>query len=54
MSTAAIVIDNFLSESQWDTIQSGVTSHLNSTLYDESKDSLYTEVTAWILSLIHI
>ena len=48
MSTAAIVIDNFLSESQWDTIQSGVTSHLNSTLYGESKDSLYTEVTAWI------
>ena len=48
MSTAAIVIDNFLSESQWDTIQSGVTSHLNSTLYDACKDSLYTEVTAWI------
>ena len=48
MSTAAIVIDNFLTSTQWDTIQSGVTSHLNSTLYGESKDSLYTEVTAWI------
>ena len=48
MSTAAIVIDNFLTSTQWDTIQSGVTSHLNSTLYGESKDTLYTEVTAWI------
>ena len=48
MSTAAIVIDNFLTSSQWDTIQTGVTSHLNSSLYDESKDPLYTQVTAWI------
>tara|TARA_Y100001963_G_scaffold122016_1_gene171052 strand:- start:85 stop:615 length:531 start_codon:yes stop_codon:yes gene_type:complete len=47
MSTAAIVIDNFLTSTQWDTIQSGVTSHLNSTSYD-SKDSLYVQVTAWI------
>ena len=43
MSTAAIVIDNFLSESQWDTIQSGVTSHLNSTLYGESKDHIIAQ-----------
>ncbi len=48
MSTAAIVIDNFLTYSQWDTIQSSMSSHLNSPQYDESKDPLYVQVTAWI------
>jgi len=48
MSTAAIVIDNFLTSSQWDTIQSSMSDHLNSSLYDESKDPLYVQVTAWI------
>ena len=48
MSTAAIVIDNFLSISQWSIIQSGISSNLHSVHYMESKDSSYVQITSWI------
>ena len=50
MSVAAIVIDNFLSTSQWDGIQSDIGSHLSSSTYSESRDVLYTQISGYIES----
>ena len=50
MSVAAIAIDNFLSTSQWDGIQSDISSHLNSSTYTESRDVLYTQISGYIES----
>ena len=47
MSVAAIVIDDFLSTSQWDNIQSSISSHLNSS-YEESRNDLHTQINSWI------
>ena len=47
MSVAAIVIDDFLSTSQWDTIQSSISSHLTSS-YEESRNDLHTQINSWI------
>ena len=47
MSTAAIVIDNFLSTSQWNTIQSSISSHLKST-YEENRNHIHTQINSWI------
>ena len=48
MSTAAIVIDNFLSTDKWNTIQSGITSYVNSAVYMEERNSLHTQINGWI------
>ena len=45
MATAAVVIDNFLTTEQWNTIQSGVSGYLNSSTYTELRNSLHTQVT---------
>ena len=47
MSVAAIVIDDFLSTSQWDEIQSNISSHLNSS-YEENRNDLHTQINSWI------
>ena len=48
MSTAAIVIDNFLDSDKWNTIQSGISGYLNSSEYSENRTSLHTEINSWI------
>ena len=48
MATAAIVIDNFLPSDKWNTIQSGITSYLNSSTYMEERTSLHTQINGWI------
>ena len=48
MATAAVVIDNFLTTEQWNTIQSGVSGYLNSSTYTELRNSLHTQVNGWI------
>ena len=50
MSVAAIAIDNFLSTSQWDGIQSDISSHLTSPTYSESRDTVYTQISGYIES----
>ena len=47
MSVAAIVIDDFLSTSQWNVIQSSISSHLNSS-YEENRNDLHTQINSWI------
>ena len=47
MSVAAIVIDDFLSTGQWQTIQSSISSHLNSS-YEENRNDLHTQINSWI------
>lgn len=47
MSVAAIAIDNFLSSGQWETIQSSISSHLNSS-YEENRNDLHTQINLWI------
>tara|TARA_B100001113_G_C20819583_1_gene496112 strand:+ start:64 stop:594 length:531 start_codon:yes stop_codon:yes gene_type:complete len=48
MSTAAIVIDNFLDSSKWNYIQSGIGAYLNASEYSENRTSLHTEINSWI------
>ena len=48
MATASIVIDNFLTTDQWNTIQSGITGHLNSSTYTQERDSIHTQILTWI------
>ena len=48
MSTAAIVIDNFLSADKWSTIQTGISGHFNVSSYTEVRDSLHTQINSWI------
>jgi len=50
MSVAAIVIDNFLSTSQWDGIQSDIGSHLSASTYTESRDIVHTQINGYIES----
>ena len=47
MSTAAVVIDNFLESGNWNTIQNNL-STLNSSTYSEVEDSLNTQIHSWI------
>ena len=47
MSVAAIVIDDFLSTSQWNEIQSNISSHLNSS-YEESRNNIHAQINSWI------
>ena len=48
MSTAAVVIDNFLDSGKWNTIQSGISEYLNSSEYSENRTSLHTDINSWI------
>jgi len=50
MRTAAVVIDNFLSEDKWQVISNAVSSSdlLNSKTFVEKKDSLYDQIIGWI------
>jgi len=48
MSTASIVIDNFLSENQWSIIQSGISEYLNSSEYSQNINSFHTQINSWI------
>ena len=48
MTTAAVVIDNFLTNDKWNTIQSGITDYLNSSTYMEERTSLHTQIQDWI------
>ena len=48
MSVAAIAIDNFLSTSQWDGIQSDIGSHLSSSTYSESRNIIHTQINGYI------
>ena len=48
MTTAAVVIDNFLTNDKWNTIQSGITDYLNSFTYMEERTSLHTQIQDWI------
>ena len=48
MATAAVVIDNFLTTDQWNTIQSGISAYLNSSTYTELRNSLHTQINDWI------
>ena len=50
MSTAAVIIDNFLSNDQWSTIQAGITGYLSSSIYMEERTSLETQIHDWIES----
>ena len=50
MSTAAVIIDNFLTNDQWNTIQSGITGYLSSSTYMEERTSLQTQIHDWIES----
>ena len=47
MSVAAIVIDDFLSTSQWNEIQSNISSHLNSS-YEENRNNIHAQINSWI------
>ena len=50
MRTAAIVIDNFLSEDKWEYICNEVlsSSYLKTDTFREWKDSLYEKIIEWI------
>ena len=50
MSTAAVIIDNFLTNDKWNTIQSGITDYLSSSIYMEERTSLQTQIHDWIES----
>ena len=42
--TAAIIIDNFLSDDQWNHIQKNITSYLKSDTFVEDKGELYSYI----------
>ena len=46
--TAAIVIDNFLSESQWQYIQNNLGAYLNAPSFVEDRNNPYTNTIEWI------
>ncbi len=46
--TAAIVIDNFLSEDQWDWIQNNLSEYLNSDAFIENRNEPYPTTIEWI------
>jgi len=48
MSTAAVVIDNFLDSGKWNTIQSGISEYLNAPVGSENRTSLHTQINSWI------
>lgn len=50
MRTAAVVIDNFLSEEKWEVINNSVSSSdfLNSDNFLEWRDTLYNQIIKWI------
>ena len=48
MSTAAIVIDDFLTTDYWNTIQSGITDYLSASSYSENRTTLHTQINHWI------
>ena len=48
MSTAAIVIDNFLDSTKWNTIQSGISDYLTASDYSENRTSLHTQINSWV------
>ena len=50
MSTAAVVIDNFLTTDKWNSIQSGITDYINASSYKEERTSLHTQIHEWIES----
>jgi|SRR5210317_731376 hypothetical protein len=46
--TAAIVIDNFLSESKWQYIQNNIDEYLHSQFFVEDRNDPYPQVIEWI------
>ena len=50
MTTAAVVIDNFLTTDKWNSIQSGITDYINASSYKEERTSLHTQIHEWIES----
>ena len=50
MSTAAVVIDNFLTTDKWNSIQSGITGYINASSYKEERTDLHTQIHEWIES----
>ena len=48
MSTAAIVIDNFLDSGKWNTIQSGISGYVNAPTYSQNRTSLHSDINSWI------
>ena len=46
--TAAIVIDNFLSDEKWDYIQNNISDYLNASEFIENRNSPYTDCVTWI------
>ena len=48
MSTAAIVIDNFLDSGKWNTIQSGISGYVNAPTYSQNRTSLHSYINSWI------
>tara|TARA_Y100000356_G_C11091786_1_gene199644 strand:+ start:40 stop:573 length:534 start_codon:yes stop_codon:yes gene_type:complete len=50
MSTAAVVIDNFLTTDKWNSIQSGISDYINASSYKEERTDLHTQIHEWIES----
>ena len=50
MSTAAVVIDNFLTTDKWNSIQSGISDYINASSYKEERTALHTQIHDWIES----
>jgi len=48
MSTAAIVIDNFLPSDKWNEIQWGIGSYFNTSTYTEVRTSIHTQINGWV------
>ncbi len=48
MTTAAVVIDNFLDSGKWNTIQSGISNILNSSTYFQGRDDPHAQINLWI------
>lgn len=46
--TAAIIIDNFLSDDKWEYIQSHVNGYLNTSEFVENRDDPYSTCIGWI------
>ena len=46
--TAAIVIDDFLSDDQWNYIQSNISEYMNTSEFVENRNDPYTSCVTWI------
>ena len=46
--TAAIVIDNFLTDDQWSFVQSNLGNYLNTSEFVENRDEPYVTCIGWI------